>query len=349
VLEDELSSIDINTRKIRVYSTLKPIQDFRFYADSLREVFIQSIRANDPNERFLLDSLEPARFFDLGFVVYNNKTGNIIYRYEPELHFHSLKNMMGYGKSSRIFGFLLAMDKGYTIDDDYQAFKAFDDTIDLHNEKYEVVGSWYNDGRKPLKELFYIESGGAIPKFPYREYHETDWLAIASKLKVNIKTQCLPSPQGCLIESSFTDLVESFMLFRNLGLKKNSSLINKIVDARGQVLYQKKYTSDKHIAQSTIAKMNQLLHYNMQKGSGRLLAEKLTLAEDCYLYWGRNRRDIGWLLYSDDTITAGLIIKGTDHIGHKRMMHYLHAHYSQRSPNILLPVLKEIISRSDQK
>lgn len=342
LLNKELVSLNIGNSGSKIFCTLNPSESLEFFTDSLRNLYVQSIRENNPDKLSFLDTMNQFLLYDVGVVVYDNSTGNTIYRQEPKTRLKNLESMMGYGKSSRFLGMFLTMDKGFNIEDKYQAFQNWDDSVKIYNEKNEVVDYWYNDGKRTMKRLFYLESGGEIPKFPYQEFVRNDWSEFASKLKIGIHSECLSSGSFCEIESNFIDLVESFMLVRNLGNKKNTSLVSKIIDSKGKVIYVKKLKSETTVSHNTIDKMTQLLENNLKNGTGQFFKKELNLTDECHIYWGQNQRDIGWVLYSDTNFTVGIILKGMNTLTSGPTRHFLRLKFPQKSPRTLLPLLKTI-------
>lgn len=347
MLAEKVDSLK-NTNKFEgernVYTTLKSGPNLDGLIDSLRSIYIESIQRENPDEVRLLNSQDLTTIFDVGIVIYDNKSGRTIYRIEPENPHNFLSNFMSLGRARRFLGFLMAMDKEYGIDDEFQAYQRQEDTTFISDSNGKIVYSYYRDGKKSLKNLFYYEPGGGTPAYPYEKYTEAEWLNFEHKLKIDLVVYPPYSSQGCSIENTFIDLVELFMLLRNKGVKKTTSIISKITSETGKIIYQNKAYSEKVLSLETSDEMIQLLENNMVAGNGLFIKEQLHLQDSSYVYRGRNLSDLGWLLYSDNVKTIGIIVKGRDRIIHKNRSYSIQAEHKLRNPRIILPILKVLLS-----
>lgn len=95
----------------------------------------------------------------------------------------------------------------------------------------------------------------------------------------------------------------------NNGIFHKSELVENITNEQKKEIYVSKTTTKQLIPIETQQKMEQLLNYNMLKGTGRIVKKKLSLNDSHTVYFGYSTSNTQWILCSNKSYTIGIITK----------------------------------------
>ena len=287
-----LKKTDFNSNAL-IQTSLRPDFDFTPLNDSLAGVYKELMKSYYPEHISQIDSF-PIPLFRSLLLVIDNSSGEIIANFENG---RKIKDNIAFGMSNRLYGFILAMEKGLRAQD------TFVSKSEIYNDVGEV---FITKHKQDVKSLFAVDPPG-IGIYPHTEFSKEDWESLATKLEMHPGfILCRDYKKDCYLESSFFDLVRTYMLIQNNGIEKNPKMIKKITGLNGKIMYSKRLVEKQTLTRQTCTEIKELLDY-YKAGMEVWWKRRFDVSFKGRLFRGANSTDSGWLLYSDDSFTIGVI------------------------------------------
>lgn len=311
-------------KSLKIESSLYPSYYFSCpkLIDSLRDGIKENLIERYPKYTKWIEKMDPDWLLSYSIIVVDNQTGQIVGYEKNQAERDVVFDVPIEGTSNKIYGFLIAMDKEYGVDDDYVYWQ------ESHGH--------YADGRKdttrearsyPIKFLFGTSTRGPIRRYPYQDYSKEDWKKYNEKMDFKLMDDSVSPEYAIAHQSKFFDLVRTFAMINNGGKQFLSGFVRKVVDSDKKIVYTSNCIGASLVSKQTLKEMNELLKYNMLwgYGEGGFVKKNLSLDDDHLAFFGGSGGSIDWILCSNKKHTIGIITTTRLHIlVPGKGMQYLH-------------------------
>lgn len=301
--------------------------------DIMRTQMREALMDKNPKHQGEIEQISDAWILDVGIVVMDNATGQAIVHQntskETDIISH---NFIGPG-TRKFYGILMALDKGYGVDDVY-IYK-------------EIRNGEIRETKFPIKSLF-AHSYGIIPRYPHQEYTYAEWYNLDHKFRWDLKLYMSTHKDYPIwTESNLVSLVRSVATVKNQGEYKYLSPVDYINNGLGETVFKKHQFVEKVITDTTNAKMLQLFEYARTRGISRGVAHRMELPPNDILYFGESGESFDWLVFANDRYTIGIITRNIHRYKNEYNQNrkiYMSG-YKWRSPRQCVPFLKYVIQQ----
>jgi membrane peptidoglycan carboxypeptidase len=267
-----LSRQRIDSADLKIYTSLKPNVNKALTAQAihLQDSIYPFIKWEHRETKARLDSLKTLnQFLNVGVVAIDNKTGQVV------IHYSSKSNASGdfvtdrgpIGGMNKTLLYALAMQKEFTPYDRYPQMK-------------RVLGSDFDDlepdtsiNRSFLRS-FSISYGGTFSFGLAQRYSDKQAYSFLYQLGI-ADPQNYGHPLSLFdAQLSLLELTKTWSAFYNKGIRNEPTVINHIVDRKGQELYHRKLHSKRVLDEETTGEIVQLLDQYSNRGVGAVIAHR---------------------------------------------------------------------------
>ena len=245
------------------------------------------INAQKELEKNIADSIPSASSIQTSAVMMNPKTGGIIALvggrdYNKSSYNRATSSLRQVGSTMKPFLYYAALENGFTTSSSFTSEAttfSFNDQEDYSPKNYNNVY-----GEKPISMAAAVAYSDNIYAVKTHLFLGTDALInVARRVGINAKLEEVPSLPLGTNEINIIELSAGYAAFANLGYKVSPHLIKKVVDSKGNVLYEVDNNNDLVLNSSLAFILNNMLtvtydplfiDYNYPTGVS--LAPKLT-------------------------------------------------------------------------
>ncbi|MBO5120425.1 MAG: PBP1A family penicillin-binding protein [Bacilli bacterium] len=245
------------------------------------------INAQKELEKNIADSIPSDSSIQTSAVMMNPKTGGIIALvggrdYNKSSYNRATSSLRQVGSTMKPFLYYAALENGFTTSSSFTSEAttfSFNDQEDYSPKNYNNVY-----GEKPISMAAAVAYSDNIYAVKTHLFLGTDALVnVARRVGINAKLEEVPSLPLGTNEINIIELSAGYAAFANLGYKVSPHLIKKVVDSKGNVLYEVDNNNDLVLNSSLAFILNNMLtvtydplfiDYNYPTGVS--LAPKLT-------------------------------------------------------------------------
>lgn len=245
------------------------------------------INAQKELEKNIADSIPSDSSIQTSAVMMNPKTGGIIALvggrdYNKSSYNRATSSLRQVGSTMKPFLYYAALENGFTTSSSFTSEAttfSFNDQEDYSPKNYNNVY-----GEKPISMAAAVAYSDNIYAVKTHLFLGTDALInVARRVGINAKLEEVPSLPLGTNEINIIELSAGYAAFANLGYKVSPHLIKKVVDSKGNVLYEVDNNNDLVLNSSLAFILNNMLtvtydplfiDYNYPTGVS--LAPKLT-------------------------------------------------------------------------
>ena len=245
------------------------------------------INAQKELEKNIADSIPSDSSIQTSAVMMNPKTGGIIALvggrdYNKSSYNRATSSLRQVGSTMKPFLYYAALENGFTTSSSFTSEAttfSFNDQEDYSPKNYNNVY-----GEKPISMAAAVAYSDNIYAIKTHLFLGTDALInVARRVGINAKLEEVPSLPLGTNEINIIELSAGYAAFANLGYKVSPHLIKKVVDSKGNVLYEVDNNNDLVLNSSLAFILNNMLtvtydplfiDYNYPTGVS--LAPKLT-------------------------------------------------------------------------
>jgi membrane peptidoglycan carboxypeptidase len=267
-----LSQSRIDSTGFDVYTSLKPHINNALTGEVIRlqDSVYPYIKWEHRETKALMDSLKTLnQFLNVGVVAIDNKTGQVLVHYssksKPDGDF--VTNRGPIGGMNKTLLYALAMWKEFTPYDRYPQMKQvpdgdFDDLIPDSSINRSFLRS------------FSISFGGTFPFGLAQRYSDKQAYSFLYQLGIAYPENYGHPLTLFDVQLSLLELTKTWSAFYNNGILNEPTIINRIVDLKGQELFHRKLHSKRVLDEETMEEMLHLLDQYSNRGVGAVIAHR---------------------------------------------------------------------------
>jgi membrane peptidoglycan carboxypeptidase len=264
-----LSRERIDSADLKIYTSLKPNVNKALTAQAIRlqDSIYPFIKWEHRETKAWLDSLKTLnQFLNVGVVAIDNKTGQVVIHYSSKSNSQGdfVTNRGSIGGMNKTFLYALAMQQEFTPYERYPQMKR------VPEGEYALIPD--SSINRSFLRSFSISYGK-----PSRGLSERYSLNEAKKFLHQLGLNNEHVSQGVLFfdnQLSLLDLTKTWSAFYNNGIRNEPTVINRIVDRKGQELYHRKLHSKRVLDEETTEEMLHLLDQYSNRGVGAVITHR---------------------------------------------------------------------------
>ena len=337
---------DENPKNYAIQTTLNSSYTFDFSTidDSIKNEIRKYAKDElNPKAFIHLDTNKIIDRFSSSYIILDRKTSKIVGYKDNSEGNNNFQSLYDFYSFRKFYGFLITYQKGADVNDEFQAFSPF------NGKEFGIETS--DSGKRTLIDLFWLMSGGEIPKYPHHKIKYNEWQKFSKSLNLNFEIyDNYTQNYGYPVLSSFQDYFFTFATVMD-GKSNEFPLINSIKDQQFEVYKNESFVS-RNLDTSTCRKMRNTLEWESKERP--LINEKLNLDYDNkpFLFFSAHSPmgplRYAWVICKTKNHLVGVLIRiPTDFVWSNQITRFYSLNRTQER-QILVPYIQKMKHLIDQ-